>query len=448
MYDIYKTMPNDTDATVFREEKNIPGFFFAFIDEHYNYHAATDTYENLSLNSLAHQGAYLTALLPYFGNNDLSSLETRDNRIFFDFPFFKIVTYDYFWIFPLVILGWLGFFLLLGIGLRRQNFDKNDILQGFKALVISLVLVGGLGFLGWKLILQFYPQYAEIQQGFPYNGHLYIAAFVALSGGLLFLTYHAFSKRSGNKGLLVAPLTLWLIICTILSFTFKGASYFIIPVLLFEVILALLIWKNNLNPWIILLLSIPCIFIFSPLVLFVPVALGLKMIFIAMLLFLLQFWMILAVFEHFKRKNWLGFLVLGLGVFFLVKAHLISEFSEDRPKPNSLVYTLDKEQNKAKWNTYDHIFDQWTQPYFTERKSAKGEQKDGGSKYGENFTYTQSAPIRNIPGVKIDVEKKSNQGDKTTFLIKINPERDLSRINLFSDQIEEFSDVEINNLPL
>lgn len=446
MYDIYKTMPNDTDATVFREEKNIPGFFFAFIDGHYNYHAATDTAENLSLNSLAHQGSYLTGLLPYFGNKDLNSLEDQSNRIFFDFPFFNIVNYDYGWIFPLLILAWLGFFLLLGIGFRRQSFNSHDVFQGFKALIISLIVGGILGFYGWKLLLQFYPQYTEIQQGFPYNGHLYVAAFIALSGGLLFITYHAFSKRSGNKGLLVAPLTLWLIICTVLSFTFQGATYFIITVLFFEIILALLIWKNNLNPLIILALSIPTIFIFSPLVLFISVALGLNMVFVSVLLFLLQFWMLLPIFENFKRKNWMGIMALGLGVFFLVKAHMKSEFSEDRPKPNSLVYVLDKETNKAQWKTYDHIFDEWSQPYFTDRKKAKSEQKDGWSKYGAGFTYTETAPIKDIPGVNFKIEKDSNQVDKTEFLIKISPERDLSRINLFSDQIEEFSDVEINNL--
>jgi hypothetical protein len=38
MYSIYKMLPNDTDLTVFREQKNIQGYNFAFIDDHYNYH--------------------------------------------------------------------------------------------------------------------------------------------------------------------------------------------------------------------------------------------------------------------------------------------------------------------------------------------------------------------------------------------------------------------------
>ena len=44
MYSIYKMLPNDTDSTVLREGADIDGFFFAFIDDHYDYHTANDNY--------------------------------------------------------------------------------------------------------------------------------------------------------------------------------------------------------------------------------------------------------------------------------------------------------------------------------------------------------------------------------------------------------------------
>jgi hypothetical protein len=49
MYSIYKMLPNDTDLTVFREQGNIQGYNFAFIDDHYNYHTAQDDSKHLSL---------------------------------------------------------------------------------------------------------------------------------------------------------------------------------------------------------------------------------------------------------------------------------------------------------------------------------------------------------------------------------------------------------------
>ena len=51
-YSIYKMLPNDTDLTRFREDGNIDGFNFAFIDDHYDYHTALDTYERLDRNTL------------------------------------------------------------------------------------------------------------------------------------------------------------------------------------------------------------------------------------------------------------------------------------------------------------------------------------------------------------------------------------------------------------
>jgi hypothetical protein len=66
MYSIYKMLPNDTDLTVFREQGNIQGYNFAFIDDHYNYHTAQDDSNHLDKNTLAHQGSYLMPLLKYF----------------------------------------------------------------------------------------------------------------------------------------------------------------------------------------------------------------------------------------------------------------------------------------------------------------------------------------------------------------------------------------------
>ena len=53
VYSIYKLLPNDTDLTVFREDRDIEGFNFAFIDDHYDYHTVRDNYARLDRNSLA-----------------------------------------------------------------------------------------------------------------------------------------------------------------------------------------------------------------------------------------------------------------------------------------------------------------------------------------------------------------------------------------------------------
>jgi hypothetical protein len=52
LYSVYKMLPNDTDSTILREEGDIDGLFFAFIDDHFDYHTAGDNFERMDRNSL------------------------------------------------------------------------------------------------------------------------------------------------------------------------------------------------------------------------------------------------------------------------------------------------------------------------------------------------------------------------------------------------------------
>ena len=87
MYSIYKMLPNDTDLTVFREQGNIQGYNFAFIDDHYNYHTAQDDINHLSKNTLAHQGTYLMPLLKYFSNANLNTTQASEDYVYFTIPY-------------------------------------------------------------------------------------------------------------------------------------------------------------------------------------------------------------------------------------------------------------------------------------------------------------------------------------------------------------------------
>ena len=103
MYSIYKMLPNDTDLTIFREDGDIEGFNFAFIDDHFDYHTAQDSYERLDRNTLEHQGSYIMPLLHYFANSDLSNLKSDEEYVYFNFPFIGMIYYPFSWVSPLLI---------------------------------------------------------------------------------------------------------------------------------------------------------------------------------------------------------------------------------------------------------------------------------------------------------------------------------------------------------
>ncbi|MGK0387183.1 MAG: hypothetical protein ACI849_001805, partial [Patiriisocius sp.] len=230
MYSVYKMLPNDTDSTIFREDGDIESMFFAFIDDHYDYHTANDTVENLDIETLQHQGSYLLPLLHYFAASDLSSLKAQEDSVYVNMPLVKFIHYPFSWILPMLILAFILFFGVLGYGFSKHKLNFRGVLKGFVPLVLSLVLCGLIGFYGWKLLAAIYPQYSEVLHGFKYNGHAYIAFFVALSLGILFKIYHSFGKRTSVANLLAAPLFLWLVINVLVFIYLKGAAFFIIPV--------------------------------------------------------------------------------------------------------------------------------------------------------------------------------------------------------------------------
>ncbi|HET8839083.1 MAG TPA: M20/M25/M40 family metallo-hydrolase [Flavobacteriaceae bacterium] len=448
MYSVYKLLPNDTDSTVFREEKGIPSFFFAFIDDHFDYHTALDIPKNLDFNSLEHQGSYLMPLLTHFSNAELEELAAPNDDVYFNFQGIGMVHYSFSWIFPMFFMAILLFGGLLIYGIKSGKLRSKQIWKGFLPFLGSLVVSGSIAFFGWKLLSVFYPQYNEILQGFTYNGHDYIAAFVALTLAITFLFYSPNASVGNTKEFMIAPLFFWLLINLLVAFFLKGAAYFIVPVFFGLICFGLLLWFEKVNLFILLLLNIPAIFLFAPLIQFFPVGLGLKMLVISSVFTVLLFGLLLPIFGHFRQKADFGFLFLLISIVFFTIAHLHSDFSKERPKPNSMVYLLNAETNRAKWFTYDYIFDDWSKEFLGENPKKSVPNTIFDSKYGTGFTYFQNAQTKLLLKSKVELSKEILGENKIAYHIRIIPRRDLNRIELFSQEYTKFYEFKVNRLPL
>jgi len=199
-----------------------------------------------------------------------------------------------------------------------------------------------------------------------------------------------------------------------------------------------------------LLLSLPALVLLLPFVISFPVALGLKILYVAAILTVFLFVFFLPVFGYFKRKKALGLLFFLLFNVIFITAHFKSGFNEERPKPNSLVYLLDTDAQKATWNSYDKLVDSWTQTYFGEDPVIISSVKEGfSSKYGSGFTFRSEAPIVNIPEPGIFF-KKLNSPDSlqniNRYSLKIVPNRKINRMELFVDRSFNFEKFKVNGL--
>ena len=447
-YSIYKMLPNDTDLTVFREDADIEGYNFAFIDDHFDYHTALDNYERLDRNSLAHQGSYLMPLLHYFSESDLSNIKSLDDYIYFNLPFFRLVSYPYEWIWPMFALAALAFVLLLISGFRKSQLNTQDILKGFVPMLLTLAINGLAGYFFWKVLTWWYPQFKDMLHGFTYNGHTYIFMFAMLSVGVCFWCYHKFRKTS-TSNLLVAPIFLWLVICALVGVYLKGASFFIVPV--FGVLAAFMVTINQEkpNPFLLVFLCLPAIFIYAPFVKMFPVGLGLKMMAAATVFTTLLFFLLIPFIGMLKNKHRFSYFALLLFLAFGISAHVNSDFNEERPKPSSLLYVYDADNDAAVWATYDQKPIAWNSQFLnSSEESSKDEAFNTlSSKYLTRFTNVASAPKKDIAEPWIDVDLDTIIGNERILELCITPKRNVNRLDIYTNEIL-LNSAKVNNIPL
>ncbi len=447
-YSIYKMLPNDTDLTVFREDRDIQGLNFAFIDDHYDYHTALDRHDRLDANTLAHQGSYLMPLLLHFSQADLGQLESLQDTVYFNVPFFKLLSYPYGWIRPMLILASLLFLVLLGYGFRKKALQWKAIGKGLLVALLVLAANGAVGYVAWPLLLKAYPRYGEMLSGFPYNGHTYIAAFAFLSLAIGFWGYRRVQKEH-LASLLVAPLLLWLGICWLLATYLPGASFFILPV--FAMLAALLVILNQEEPnlYVLVALSEPALWIFAPMVQMFPVALGLKMLISCTLLTTLTFLLLLPVFGNFYPRWRLGGLCFLLFAGFMLGAHFQSGFTDENPRPSSLLYVLDADKREAQWMTYDRQLSEWTSQFID--REGQADQALGentlSSKYGTGFAFSARAPLKAIDAPQVVTLKDTLVGTMRQLKIRVIPQRAVNRLEIYTNDTP-IARASINGVPL
>lgn len=446
-YSIYKLLPNDTDLTVFREDGDIEGFNFAFIGDHFDYHTARDTYDRLDQNTLAHQGSYLMPLLQHFAQTDLSNLKSLDDYIYFNVPFFKLVSYPFEWIWPMFGLAVLLFIVFLIYGFRKKVLQGTAIAKSFLPVLIALSINGIVGYYSWTILQWIYPQYQDILHGFPYNGYTYIAAFALFSLGICFWAFHRFGKIS-TSNLLVAPITIWLLLCAAVGVYLPGASFFIVPVFALLVAFMVTINQKEPNPYLLVFLSLPALWMLAPFVKMFPVGLGLKMMVAATLFTVLTFLLCLPLFGFYKQKKTLAYISMVLFIGCIISAHLNSGYTMDNARPTSLLYVYNADTDSAQWASYEHVLSDWTKQYLGGDNNEQAKSTNTiSSKYGTRFTYRSNAPTKAITAPEVEKTRDTLIGNQRILNICITPKRPINRLEVFTNAVP-IDMAKVNSIPL
>jgi hypothetical protein len=178
-YVIYKTLPNNTDFTIFKAA-SYQGFNFAFIGDVAYYHTPLDSFKNASPSTMQHQGANALSGLLALANANETSPPAADS-LFFDLLARGVIV----WPVGFVLPASLAALVLLAAGavllIRKGHLGYAQAAYGFIGVLVNVLLGGALA-VAVLVLLRFLGRLPPIQ------GPSWIAHPLAMHIGISSLT--------------------------------------------------------------------------------------------------------------------------------------------------------------------------------------------------------------------------------------------------------------------
>jgi hypothetical protein len=219
-YEIYKTLPNDTDFTVYRAHGH-GGANFALSRGAARYHTPRDDIAHLSPGSLQHHGDNAVALVREFAATPAASLRGISDAVFVHpFAAFQLAWPQAWnpWLLGLALLGWLALAWRLQ---RRGALAQRGLVVacvlltlGWLAVLLPALLVAwGLGALG------------AMPAPWTAQGDALAACFALLGAGVVACMAAPLRRRRGEAALALAALLPFALLAIAAVAWMPGASF-------------------------------------------------------------------------------------------------------------------------------------------------------------------------------------------------------------------------------
>jgi hypothetical protein len=367
-YAFYKQLPNDTDFTVFRPFK-IPGLNFAFGEGLNAYHSPLDTPGNLSLASLQHNGNYGLALARHFGQLDLTSLRSQhEDDVFFDWIGGRMIAYREKWVIPGEILLTLLWIVGIVQALRKREAKFSALAFCFASAIFVLLLVTIISGVGWWIISHILG-HRRVIADCPANV-LILSGLMLLAACTGTLTITWLRNKFKVQEVCLAALSLWLVLSWVLALSLSAGSYLLFwPLLL--ALLGYLSAARSGSDTTYCAASLPAtacaVLLFAPIGYLLYIFLILQLISVAASAVLLGLFLLIS-FPFFAPAlaaplRWTSSTLAMAALACIVPGIVLSGYGPQRPQPDSIVYSLNADDNSAVWITHDQQADAWTSQF-------------------------------------------------------------------------------------
>lgn len=374
-YELYKLLPNDTDFTVFRP-LGIPGLNFAFGEGLDAYHTPLDTPGNLSAASLQHDGSYGIALTRYFGESDLTDLKKpRGDDVFFDWFGSNLVAYSQRWVLPGEAFLTILLVLAVLLGIWRSETRPGRLLLALLGCLGLLIVIPLVVAAGWWVVTFFLA--GRMILGDSAANLFLLCGLMLLGAWAGAIGVAALRRRFSTRELSLAGLILSWILSWLLALRLASGSYLLFwPLLLATAGVVIHQLVNRVaeppNQWIYNLAGAgAAVLLFAPVVYLFYIFLTFQLITVvaAALLLALFFLISFPLMEAnvAVHTRWILVSLLVAATACLVTGNALSHYTPEHPRFDTIVYSLNADDNTAAWISYDPQPDGWTKKFLTDK---------------------------------------------------------------------------------
>jgi hypothetical protein len=427
MYDVYQTMPNDSDFSALKQA-GIAGLNFAHIGGKQRYHTMTDIPANLDRGSLQHQGSYAHSLTRHFGNRDLTNLRRDSDLVYFSIPHLGFVYYPETWALPLALLTALLYIGLAAFGWRRGKSSPAGLLWGALAFLLDMLVSAGATWLIWQAVLKLYPQYSAVVD--THNGFFYWLAFITLTFAMTAALYNLLRRYLRLADLALGAMLWWLIPTVVVSRIMPGMSYWLDWPLLFSLIGLGLLWllpEQEHGAWrrvgVLAATALPALLIFAWSIYAFYLSLGTDLIVIPVFAMALLLGLFIPHLDLWARPHpWAMPALAGLvGVMALIAGSLTAAPDAANPQADSVFYALNAGTGQALWISEDTQPDVWTSQ-FLGTAPRRGELPELFPHLSDEFLYAP-APVLERPAPQVDLVSDRSTGNTRTLRLHVTAPR-------------------------
>ncbi|QSE97004.1 M28 family peptidase [Fulvivirga lutea] len=427
-YEIYKLMPNGSDFTEFKDT-HISGLNSAFIEGHAYYHSPEDTWRNMNLGTLQHQGDLMWEMVNHFGTIDLNETKAED-AIFFSI-LNQVVIYPASLDWPLIVLS----IVLLGFTIyflrSKQSVNMPAVFKGAGLYLALLIISFSLVWIINSIILSLNPHFSSFYGNDFYNSGYYIWCFIGACTVVLGVILKYLVKSSSGYNFLLGSLIIQAILILVLKiYVPTGAFILYVPMIINLVLMIIASIKqpieNSIAPFLIIVIPV---LLWLPFIYFLFVVFSFSLPYASAIFVLLLLPYLAPLMQYWNNIN--NHIVYGLGALMiaygLLAGQLTASPSDDYPQQTTLAYGLNLDTNEAIWFSRQKLKDEFISNYIKSDEQGHIEEIYSNS---SAWYWKDEAPVVNIMAGRFAIVSDTIVNDMRELTLKIMPGHEVTYFNI------------------